>query len=54
MEKRDKVYTINLTEKEAEKIEKLAQKERRKPREFIYLLLSDLLATKQLKLVNEY
>jgi len=46
MEKRNKVYTINLTEAEAKKIEKLAQEERRKPRELIYLLLSDLLATK--------
>jgi len=43
---RNKQYTINLTEKEAQKIEKLAQKERRKPREFIYLLVSDLLAQK--------
>ena len=46
MEKRDKVYTINLTQAEAEKIEKLAKDERRKPRELIYLLLADLLATK--------
>lgn len=46
MEKRDKVYTINLTEREAQKIEKLAEKERRKPRELIYLMLSDLLANK--------
>lgn len=45
-EKRDRAYTINLTEGEAEKIEKLAQKERRKPREFIYLLISDLFADK--------
>ena len=46
MEKRDKVYTINLTQTEAEKIEQLAKNERRKPRELIYLMLSDLLATK--------
>jgi hypothetical protein len=46
MEKRDRVYTINLTQTEAEKIEKLAQKERRKAREFIYLLISDLIANK--------
>lgn len=45
-QKRDKVYTINLTQTEAEKIEKLAEKERRKPRELIYLLLADLLADK--------
>ena len=45
-EKRDRAYTINLTESEAEKIEQLAKNERRKPRELIYLLLSDLLAQK--------
>ena len=44
MEKRNKSYTINLTSKEAEKIEQLAKNERRKPRELIYLLLSELLA----------
>lgn len=37
-------FTINLTEKEAQKIIKLAKKERRKTSEFIYLLLADLLA----------
>lgn len=41
---RSKSYTINITEKEAEKIEKLATKERRKPREFLYLIISDQLA----------
>lgn len=45
-ELRNRAYTINLTESEAEKIEKLAKKERRKPRELIYLLLADLLADK--------
>jgi len=40
---RNKQYTINLTEKEAEKVEALAKKERRKPREFIYILVSDCL-----------
>ena len=45
-ELRNKCYTINLTETEAKKIEALAQKERRKTREYIYLLLSDILATK--------
>ena len=43
-ELRDKKYTIALTETEAKKIEALAKKDRRKVREYIYLLLSDKLA----------
>ncbi len=43
-ELRGEKYTIALTETEARKIEKLAKKERRKVREYIYLLLSDKLA----------
>lgn len=45
-ELRDRHYTINLTQSEAEKLERLANKDRRKTSEFIYLLLSDLLAEK--------
>ena len=45
-ELRNKQYTINLTETEARKIEELATKERRKTRELLYLLVSDILASK--------
>ena len=45
-ELRNKQYTINLTETESKKIEELAKKERRKTREFLYILVSDTLASK--------
>ena len=37
-------YTIALSDKDAEKVEALAKKDRRKVREYIYLIVSDYLA----------
>lgn len=45
-ELRDKQYTINLTEGEAQKLEKIAEQEKRKPRELLYILISEILAKK--------
>lgn len=45
-EKREAHFTINLTEQEAQKIINLAKKDRRKPSEWLYYLISDTLATK--------
>lgn len=47
MMKRNKSYTINLTEEQAEKVEKLAKKARRKPREMLYLIIEDFLDQQQ-------
>jgi hypothetical protein len=45
-QKREAHFLVNLTEKEAEKIITLARKERRKPSEWLYYLISDTLSTK--------
>ena len=43
-ELRSNKYTIALSDTDAEKVEALAKKDRRKVREYIYLIVSDYLA----------
>lgn len=50
--KRDKQFILNLTEEEAEQIIKLSKRAKRKPSEFIYLLVSEVLETLNENAVN--
>ena len=49
----DKSYTINLTNEQAEMLEKIAEHEERKPRELLRLLLKPILTQKWVEMQRE-